>query len=149
MQPKLSRKTAILIFYLLCCHENACSVLIASNSIPEDGIVLSCLGTRPQWSLNMTQLDPGDLPDGLSLLIAPNERTITIIQSNVLAYNSSIFQCSSAGNFTDTSSVTTTVITVYGITMHIISRLKHFHLIQVHPQSQLVYHQSCHQYLVY
>ena len=146
MQCKLSRKLTFFIIYLVCCHDYALSVLIASNAIPEDGILLSCSGTSPRWSLNMTHLNIDDLPNGFSVSVASTERKITIMQSYVLAYNNSLFQCSSTGNFSDTGSVTTTIITVYGITiilLHMINNL-HLHQMQVLPQSQLVYHQSCH-----
>ena len=93
----------------------------------------------------MTLLNIDDLPDGLGVSIVGSERNITIMQSNVLAYNNSLFQCSSTGNFTDSGSVTTTIITVYGIAIiHDKSNKLNLHQMQVLPQNQFIYHQSCH-----
>ena len=97
------------------CYEcYAGSILIASNAIPNDGVMLSCTGTNPQVRLNETILDFSKLtPTGLVFSVDSSGRIVTIIQSHVLEFNGSLFQCSPDGfNF---SSLSTTSIIVYGM----------------------------------
>ena len=110
---------AFLCYLAIVCYEcYASSILIASNAIPNDGVMLSCPGTNPHVRLNGTTLDFSKLPpagSGLSFESVTSGRIVTIIQSHVLEFNGSLFQCSSDG-FNFSNSPTTSII-VYGMSI--------------------------------
>ena len=114
----LSEHIRAFLCYLVCCecYATGSSILIASNAIPNDGVMLSCAGTNPQVRLNGTTLDFSKLPPaGLLFSSVTSGRIVTIIQSHVLEFNGSLFQCSPDG-FNFSNSPTTSII-VYGMSI--------------------------------
>ena len=138
------------LFTVVCSQSYPSSVLVPSTSITD--VPLSCTGAAPvQWRLNGTLYDVGNPLPGIGFMVESNgstiTQTLTVRQAFVQSYNGTAFQCSTNGE--DFSIVPTALIIVYSKLHMTLYRACVIGVLQVLPQSQWVYHQSCHQLAVY
>ena len=136
------------LFTVVCSQSYPSSVLVPSTSITD--APLSCTGAPPlEWKVNGTTANSGTFLPGISFSIVNHVPTqtqtlsLTVQQTSILTYNGTAFQCRANGeNF---SSVPTAFIIVYGKLLALSRAHVTSCVLQVLPQNQLVYHQSCHQ----